>query len=48
LIRLDDATINRAIRAINEARPDRLTAGTVLDAFRARDPGLLAVFEGLL
>src|SRR5213078_3026089 len=27
LIRLDDATINRAIRAINEARLERVTAG---------------------
>src|SRR5207249_11563329 len=48
LIRLDDATINRAIRAINEARLERVTAGTVLDAFRTHDPGLLAIFEGLL
>jgi len=48
LIRLDDATINRAIRAINEARLERVTAGAVLDAFRTHDPGLLAIFEGLL
>jgi digeranylgeranylglycerophospholipid reductase len=48
LLRLDDETVNRAIRAIVDAKVDRVTGVAVLEAIRAREPGLLAVFEGLL
>jgi digeranylgeranylglycerophospholipid reductase len=48
LLRLDDETVNRAIRAIVDAKVDRVTGVAVLAAIRAREPGLLAVFEGLL
>jgi digeranylgeranylglycerophospholipid reductase len=48
LLRLEDDTINKAIRSIVEANPDRITAGTVLDAIRSRHPEILPVFEGLL
>jgi len=48
LIRLDDETVNRAIHAILEAKLERITAATVLDAIRQHEPGLLALFEGFL
>jgi digeranylgeranylglycerophospholipid reductase len=48
LLRLDDDTVNRAIRAIVDSKLERITGVAVLEAIRAREPGLLAVFEGLL
>src|SRR5438132_293983 len=48
LIRLDDETVNKAVRAILEAKVERITAATVLDAIRQHEPGLLALFEGFL
>jgi digeranylgeranylglycerophospholipid reductase len=48
LIRLDDVTINKAIRSVVESKADRITAGTVLDAIRTHHPEILTVFEGLL
>ena len=48
LLRLDDDIVNRAIRAIVDAKVERVTGVAVLEAIRAREPGLLAVFEGLL
>jgi digeranylgeranylglycerophospholipid reductase len=48
LLRLDDETVNRAIRAIVDAKVERITGVAVLEAIRAREPSLLAVFEGLL
>ena len=48
LIRLDDETVNKAVHAILEAKVERITAATVLDAIRQHEPGLLALFEGFL
>jgi digeranylgeranylglycerophospholipid reductase len=48
LLRLDDDTVNRAIRAIVDSKLERITGVAVLEAIRAREPSLLAVFEGLL
>ncbi len=48
LIRLDDATINKAIRAIAEVGVERVTTQNVLDAIRSRYPEILPVFDGLL
>jgi digeranylgeranylglycerophospholipid reductase len=48
LLRLDDDTVNRAIRAIVDSKVERITGVAVLEAIRAREPSLLAVFEGLL
>lgn len=48
LLRLDDETVNRAIRAIVDAKVERITGVAVLEAIRTREPSLLAIFEGLL
>ncbi|TLZ46808.1 MAG: NAD(P)/FAD-dependent oxidoreductase [Methanobacteriota archaeon] len=48
LLHLEDETINKAIRSVVEAKPERITAGTVLEAIRTRHPEILSVFEGLL
>jgi digeranylgeranylglycerophospholipid reductase len=48
LLRLDDDTINNALRSVVEAGPGPITASTVLEAIRVRHPEILAVFEGLL
>jgi digeranylgeranylglycerophospholipid reductase len=48
LIRLDDETVNKVIHAIVEAKVERITGATVLDAIREHEPGLLALFEGFL
>src|SRR5205823_5241667 len=47
-LHLEDETINKAIRSVVEAKPERITAGTVLEAIRTRHPEILSVFEGLL
>src|SRR5437773_3545830 len=43
-----DETVNKAVHAILEAKVERITAATVLDAIRQHEPGLLALFEGFL
>jgi digeranylgeranylglycerophospholipid reductase len=48
LLHLEDDTINKAIRSVVEAKPERITARTVLEAIRSRHPEILSVFEGLL
>jgi len=48
LLRLDDETVNKAIHAIVEAKLERITGATVLDAIRKHEPGLLTLFEGFL
>lgn len=48
LLRLDDATINRAIDAVVAAKVERLTGASVLEAIRTNHPEILPVFEGLL
>jgi len=48
LIRLDDVTINKAIRSVVSAKMPRITAGAVLDAIRTHHPEILPIFEGLM
>ena len=48
LLKVDDETINKVIRAVVDIGVDRLNARTVLDAIRARHPEVLAAFDGLL
>jgi len=48
LIRIDDETINKVIRAVAEIGVERLTAGAVLEAIRMRYPEVLTAFEGLV
>src|SRR5207249_3228423 len=45
---LEKAIADGVLLAGDEARLERVTAGAVVDAFRIHDPGLLAIFEGLL
>ena len=48
LIRLDDETINKAMRSVAEAAPNPITAANVFEAIRSRHPEILPIFEGLL
>ncbi len=48
LIRVDDETINKVIRAVAEIGVERLTTQAVLDAIRIRHPEILKSFDGLL
>lgn len=47
LIRVDDETINKVVRAVAEMGVDRLTAAAVMDAIRLRYPEVLTAFGGL-
>lgn len=48
LIRVDDETINKVVRALAEVGVERLTTKAVLEAVRARYPEILKAFDGLL
>jgi len=48
LLRLDDETINKILRAISEMDIRRMTVKDVLEAVRARSPEVLREFEDLL
>lgn len=48
LLKVDDETVNKVIRAVSEIGVDPLDARSVLEAVRARHPDLLASFNGLL
>ncbi len=48
LIRVDDETINKVIRAVSEIGVQRLSTQSVLDAIRNRYPEVLQAFDGLL
>lgn len=48
LLRIDDETINRILRAVADADPRPLTARSVLEAVKARDPEALRQLEGLM
>ena len=48
LIRVDDETINKVIRAVSEIGVQRISTQSVLDAIRNRYPEVLQAFDGLL
>src|SRR2546427_1828073 len=48
LIRVDDETINKVLRAVSEIGVDRLSTSAVLEAIRAKYPEVLKAFDGLL
>src|SRR2546426_12099138 len=48
LIRMDDETINKVIRAVSEIGVQRISTLSVLDAIRNRYPEVLQAFDGLL
>ncbi|HVG36981.1 MAG TPA: NAD(P)/FAD-dependent oxidoreductase, partial [Thermoplasmata archaeon] len=48
LIRVDDETINKVLRAVSELRVNQLSTTAVLEAIRAKYPEVLKAFEGLL
>src|SRR5256885_9921158 len=48
LIRVDDETINKVLRAVSEIGVDRLSISAVLEAIRAKYPEVLKAFDGLL
>ena len=48
LIRVDDETINKVLRAVSELGVDRLSTSAVLDAIRTKYPEVLKAFDGLL
>jgi len=48
LLKVDDETINKVIRAVSEIGVERLNTRTVIEAIRARHPELLKAFDGLL
>lgn len=48
LMKLDDETISRLVRAVAECNVSRMTTLEVLKALRERHPELLAAFEGVL
>src|SRR5437879_12325981 len=48
LIRIDDETINKVLRAVSEIGVNRLSTSAVLEAIRARYPEVLKAFDGLL
>ena len=48
LIRVDDETINKVIRAVSDIDVQRISTQSVLDAIRNRYPEVLQAFDGLL
>jgi len=48
LIRMDDETINKVVRAVSEIGVQRISTLSVLDAIRNRYPEVLQAFDGLL
>src|SRR2546421_7025486 len=48
LIRVDDETINKVIRAVSDIDVPRISTQSVLDAIRNRYPEVLQAFDGLL
>lgn len=48
LLRIDDATINKVVRALSEVDVRRMTATDVLAAVKTRYPEALGEFQGLL
>ncbi len=48
LIRVDDETINKVVRAVSEIGVQPISTQTVLDAIRTRYPEVLQAFDGLL
>ena len=48
LIRIDDETINKVLRAVSEIGVNRLSTSAVLEAIRAKYPEVLKAFDGLL
>jgi len=48
LIRVDDETVNKVLRAVSELGVDRLSTSAVLEAIRAKYPEVLKEFDGLL
>ncbi|MBI4416271.1 MAG: NAD(P)/FAD-dependent oxidoreductase, partial [Euryarchaeota archaeon] len=47
LLRMDDATINRILRALVDVAPEEMSAPAVLDRLRAKHPEVLAEFDFL-
>src|SRR2546427_299017 len=48
LIRVDDETINKVLRAVSEIGVEQLSTPVVLDAIRTKYPEVLKAFDGLL
>ena len=48
LIRVDDETINKVLRAVSEIGVEQLSTPAVLDAIRMKHPEVLKEFDGLL
>src|SRR5947199_33641 len=48
LIRIDDETINKVVRAVSEIGAEQLSTPVVLDAIRTKYPEVLKAFDGLL
>jgi len=48
LIRVDDETINKVVRAVSEIGAEQLSTPVVLDAIRTKYPEVLKAFDGLL
>jgi len=48
LIRVDDETINKVLRAVSEIGVEQLSTPAVLDAIRTKYPEVLKEFDGLL
>lgn len=48
LQKMDDATLDKIVHAVLDARIERYTAAAILDALRARCPEVLGMFQGLL
>ena len=48
LIRVDDETISKVLRAVSELGVEQLSTPVVLDAIRTKYPEVLKAFDGLL